>query len=370
MRTLLLAGAALLGAAAAAADPAKVAPGFTYHDGFGFWSGTVRSIIDRGMAAGTLRSLPSWSHRFSVAGTPYNYTLLGSDPAAGAATTVIPTVLVPIRLTVTGAGDAPLVFDMTPEMPSVIRSPIFTPAKFASGRLQFTDAMLHMEFPKAPKGWHLILSPSVAATIDVQATRRQVRIMHTQDGTALGVVTDGALLQQAIGQWISTNFSPDVHPIFFTLNVLVGGAFGYHSGIPNKAGDQLEVFTYTSWLEGAGKAFGIASPNADTLAHEEAEVVHDAFGTSKTRYWGDWFNNNKCFQPFIEVGDAVEDASGPVQNYREKTTVNGHEVVYTLQSEALLPWFERQYPSPALHNAYSFPNETALLGPAPLNCAK
>jgi hypothetical protein len=145
-------------------------------------------------------------------------------------------------------------------------------------------------------------------------------------------------------------------------------AFGFHGVHMNHAQTALTVYTYTSWLEGVNDIFSLPSPNADTFAHEISESTHDPFITSLTREWGDWFNNNECFQPYIEVGDAVEDAPAKVQNYHQKVIINGVAKTYVLQTEALLPWFERLYPSNAIHGAYSFPNEQALLGPAPFNC--
>jgi len=57
-----------------------------------------------------------------------------------------------------------------------------------------------------------------------------------------------------------------------------------------------------------------------------------------------------------------------VQNWRQPVLREGKEVFYTLQTEALLPWFERQTPSQALDGTYSFPNTSALTSAAPLTC--
>lgn len=357
------------GADSVPAPAVPINPG--YHVPPMFDMRALREAVVRGRVAGTLQSLPSWSHGFSIAGTAYSYTLLGTDPAAGPATTVIPAILVPIKLTISDfkVNGRPLVLDAAPVMRAVVSSPIFQASKFDSGNLQFTDAMLHAEFRGVPANWHLLLSPSIAPEIDVTATTKQVQVMQAKSGRYLGIVNDGNVFGKPINTWLYKNFAPGAHPIFVSYNSLFSGAFGFHSGVLNKAHTALEVFTYTSWLDGVNDLFTLPSPNADTLAHEEAEVVHDAFGTSVTLEWGDWFNHNKCFQPTIEVGDAVEDAPAKVQNYHQKITVNGKQLVYTLQAEALLPWFLREYPSSAIHGAYSWPNETAILGPAPLTCA-
>jgi len=55
---------------------------------------------------------------------------------------------------------------------------------------------------------------------------------------------------------------------------------------------------------------------------------------------------------------------------RWATQLGGAVKTYTLQTEALLPWFERQTPSPALNGAYSFPDQASLTAAAPLTCVK
>src|SRR5262249_50221585 len=101
-----------------------------------------------------------------------------------------------------------------------------------------------------------------------------------------------------------------------------------------------------------------------TLSHEMAETEHDPFITSRTLKWGDAFDSNKCFQSFIEVGDAVEDAPANVQLYAQAG--------FTVQVEANLAWFTRDK-SPGL--TYSFPSTIAFNAPssfspppAPLTC--
>jgi hypothetical protein len=284
---------------------------------------------------------------------------------------VIPTIIIPFRLTIPDhkVKGHELVLDATQTMKDVINSPIFTPAQWDSGNLQFEDGMLHAEFHPAPKGWHLIFAPSVAPTVDLVAPKGAVKIYQSKSGKYLGIIKGYTFFVEALNKVLRES-SPNTHVIIVTYNSLFDQAFGFHGVHLNKGRTEAVVYTYTSWLEGVDDLFTLPSPNADTLAHETSEVTHDPLITSKTLLWGDWFGSNKCFQKLIEVGDAVEDAPAKVQNYKEKTTINGKTKVYTLQTEALLPWFTRQYPSPALHGAYSWPNENAILGPAPLKCTK
>jgi len=348
----------------------KLNPGYHHPDFLGFHAGATHDALVRAQQAGTLETLPNWSHSFMINGQAYNYTLLGTDPAAGPATTTINTVLVPIRLTVPDVlvNGKPLVFDATKSMRRVMNSPIFTPAAFDSGMLQFADAMLHAEFQQAPSGWDLILAPTVAPTLDVVAPPGSVMAYQAKSGAYLGVVEDDSVLDQPIVQAVRKSYTPETYVIFVTYNALYADAYGFHGALMSKGGTAATVFAYNSWLVGVDDLFTLPSPNSDTFAHETAESVHDAISTSITLLWGDWFRNNKCFQKYIEVGDAVEDAPAKVQNYRQKVTIDGKKSIYTLQTEAMLPWFLREYPSSAIHGAYSFPGETAVLGPAPFTC--
>src|SRR5450759_1074956 len=95
---------------------------------------------------------------FQYARVQGSYTLAGRDPAQGG-TTTIPTVLVPITLSLdarTTAGK-PFLMDAAPDVPLALRSPVFSRFAFPSGgATQYADAMLRTTFPKAD-GWHTLL---------------------------------------------------------------------------------------------------------------------------------------------------------------------------------------------------------------------
>src|SRR5450756_161590 len=83
-----------------------------------------------------------------------SYTFVGRDPAQGG-TTTIPTVLVPVTLSFDAKKTAgkPFPMDAAPDVPRVLRSPVFSKFAFPSGgTTQYADAMLRTTFPKA-EGW-------------------------------------------------------------------------------------------------------------------------------------------------------------------------------------------------------------------------
>ena len=358
--------------AAVGALKPKLNPG-THHPDFTFLhSQATQDAIRSGLAQGTIETLPNWSANFTVSGTQYSYTLIGTDPAQGPAATLIPTIIVPIRLTIPDyiVNGQPLVLDGRHTIPAMLNSPIFHVSNYDSGHnLQFADAMLHAEFPAAPQDWHLRLSPSVAQPMDVSTTPGETDVYVAKSGKYAAVINDD-VVDLAIDKYIRRNFEPSAYVIFVTYNAVEADALGYHSALLNKAKTGLEVFTYSSWLEGLDDVFASPSPNSTTLSREVAETVHDPFGTSVTSVWGDWFNHNECLSNIIEVGEAVENAPADVRNTPQTVVVNGKKQTYIVQSEALLPFFTRQSPSTAIHGAYSWPDEAAITGPAPLYCAK
>jgi hypothetical protein len=324
--------------------------------------------------AGTLQTLPYWQGSFSIEGKDYNYTLLGQPPQNGGPTT-IKTIIVPIRLTLmdySSDGKNPIVLDATKIVPDILNSPIFRVSDFPTGWQQFGDAMLRAEFPTAPGSWHTLLKPTVAATLDIRVPQSGAIVYESKEGAQLAVITrDNVIDHQLLSMMREGAFAPDEFPIFVTYNATEIDALGYHAA-GFREGESIEnVFAYTSWLEGVDDLFSVPSPDAATLSHEVAETLHDPFTgdlSSLTLLWGDPFGGNQCFQNFIEVGDAVEDAPGRAV-YHEQVIGHGrHARVYTLQNEAMLPWFERKSPSDALGGAYTFPDPWVLKAPAPLAC--
>jgi hypothetical protein len=327
------------------------------------------------MDSGTLQTLPYWQGSFTIGPTSYNYTILGGNPQ-NSGNTKIKTVLVPLSITVSDYsldGQNALVFDATPVMAEVIGSPIFQVSNYLTGYQQFGDAMLRAEFPTAPANWHTILTPVIAATVNITIAAGGAQVFQATNGTLFANILDDSAIDDAILNLLHAGqFTPDEYPIFISYNSSEHDALGYHAAIFQENQTQENVFAYTSWLDGLDTLFApLPSPDAATLSHEVAETLHDAFNgdlESLTLEWGDAFNHNKCFQSFIEVGDAVEDAAAHTQLHQQVVGFGSQAHVYTLQTEAMLPWFERKTPSDALAGAYSFPDIWVLKQAAPYNC--
>lgn len=351
----------------------KLSTGFHHPDPFQYTS-SQKAQFAAALQAGSLQTLPFWQGSFTISGKDYNYTILGSAPQNGG-TTTIKTLIVPLRITISDYsidGSNPLVFDATQAVPQILGSPIFQVSDYITGIQQFGDAMLHAEFPSAAAGWKTLLSATVAPALDISVAPGGAQVYKAKSGQLFANILDDSAIDKTILTMLQQGiYPPDVYPIFVSYNSSEHDALGYHAAGVRASMTEENVFAYTSWLVGLDNLFSFPSPDAATLSHEVAETIHDAFIgnlTSLTLLWGDPFDKNKCFQPFIEVGDAVEDAP-PSISLHEQVVGFGHQAhVFTLQNEALLPWFERQTPSQALAGAYSFPDIWVLSSAAPLTC--
>ncbi len=129
--------------------------------------------------------------------------LPGRDPAQGG-TTVIPTVLVPVRLQFDARQVAgkPLSLDAAGDVPQVLRSPVFSRVAFrAEEPAQYVDAMVRATVGN-PTGWHTLLGqPEVrAVTVEVPVGYGYV-LTSKRTGTLLAMA-DAEYVQRAIFQKI------------------------------------------------------------------------------------------------------------------------------------------------------------------------
>src|SRR6266700_4008654 len=133
------------------------------------------------------QALPHWTGSFSVNGNSanragdrqtYSYTMVGTDPSRGSATTTIRTILVPLRAqfadgTVFDASSYPTQPLNTSAVNNLLNSPQFKPSPVYAGstnlgNTQYADAIQRGSFwdivsRKAPN-YHVLLKPEVYAT--------------------------------------------------------------------------------------------------------------------------------------------------------------------------------------------------------------
>lgn len=356
-------------AALAVASPVLAAPRFAVIDPLAGAGSALHRALGQAVDGGKIATVPTWTGSFSIKGKRYRFRFVGRPPDSRA--TRVPVELVAIRLTVPdGPGGRTIVFDASKIVDHIVGSPLFSPSPTYDGA-EFGDAMLRAEFPDSDPRWRTILRPVLGGEIDVTAPPGTVKISQAKSGKYFGFIKDSSIVNKPIAAYLKAHGSPDRISAFITYNSVEKFAYGYHSWKwADRAKRAIDVYLYSSWMEGIDDALGFPSPDAATLSHEIAETLHDPLIDSVTRKWGDPFRKNRCFQRLIEVADAIEFAGLRKLYARAEGVADGQPFEFTVQNAALLPWFARQEPSSAPYGAYSFPTAGILTKPAPMDCVK
>ena len=127
-------------------------------------------------------------------------TLPGRDPAQGG-TTVIPTVLVPVRLQFESAGK-PLTLDAAGDVPPVLRSPVFSKAVFGTTLTQYMDAMLRATVSGSSGGWHTLLGQPEVHPVTVKIPAGYGYVLTSKRTQTRLAMVDVEFVQRAIFQQI------------------------------------------------------------------------------------------------------------------------------------------------------------------------
>ncbi|TAN06526.1 MAG: glycoside hydrolase [Rhodanobacteraceae bacterium] len=300
------------------------------------------------------------------------YTFVGHDPAVQG-TTVIPVLLVPIRLEFAGKSDA---MDATPDVPHILRSPIFSKYDFAKGKpAQYTDALLRATFPQGARGHTLLGTPKVKA-ITIEIPPGHGYLLHSKrEGRSFAVV-DSQYVEQQLFRQIPKQRDRLVIAVthdttFYAMSdATVCCSWGTH-GVDRATGNSFVLGSYIHDAPGIVRDRDI-QPLTEQLAEFFNDPLHDpATYFHKDAAPGNWFATWR--RPF---GDHYCGGSGVGTNYflLEPTDSNlknnfpastpyvakAEGFDYHLQNVALLAWYLREGNA----QAYSFPDKAALKRPA------
>jgi probable HAF family extracellular repeat protein len=132
-------------------------------------------------------TIPHWSDSYTYQGLTYEYTMVGTDPKRGSATTTIPTVIIPIRFvfpagTTTespGFGVTDTEISIALEagaVDKIVNSPVFRPHDFSVGGVsvgntQYGDAFQRANFwgsvSNGSHDYHVLLGQPTVLPVDV-----------------------------------------------------------------------------------------------------------------------------------------------------------------------------------------------------------
>ncbi|MFN2578167.1 MAG: hypothetical protein ABR607_10805 [Pyrinomonadaceae bacterium] len=309
-----------------------------------------------------LLTIPHWSDSFSYHGLRYKYTMVGTDPKRGSATT-IPTVLIPIRfvfengLVMDASADS---IDGQTSIQGIINSPIFQSHDFnvggiSVGNTQYGDAFQRANFwdsvSRGSSDYHVLLGqPTVAPAFEVHVPEYAAFfITDTETGAPVPLI-EGGFLDQATNDAIrSANISPQTLGIVIWGNVF-GWGFGAFHGICEFPGGARTCIG-TGYHPRSPSYFGLEDVNL--LSHEVLEWMDDPFTENFTPGWNfpevtyphclSWFVSDK-----LEVADVLE-------FYLEgDVPINMGTATYHVADAVFLDYFTRTSPSRSANGKYSF----------------
>ena len=315
------------------------------------------STVEAALSPSNPATVPFWHSSFAYQGVTYPYQMVGTDPSGPAATTVVPTVIIPIDLTFHDVrGDASSTLNGSSIAGIAASSPLFNATTFAAtgDTTQYGDSIQRAEFAGvlgSPRYHVLLGTPTVApaAHIDVPASKGYVDD-PVGDGVSRGFITDSVWWRAQRRNLIDTyGITPNELVIMLTKDMAVGLALGVHSA--RATGSHIQTSIWASWLSPRWAVpFGF-QPSFDQdiqgLGHEVAEWLNDPFDGNSTPPWSFTLPPlvPQACSNALEVGDPLELAQFPV-------TLGA--TTYHFQDEAFLSWFARQTPSIGYFGRYSF----------------
>jgi hypothetical protein len=310
--------------------------------------------------ARTLATIPYWSGSFQSPikgkGQVFPYTMVGTDPAAGSATTVVPTNIVPISLSFSSGTR----LDGSTRVQSVIASPIFQSFYSQAGFTQYADAIYRASFfkiveEKSPS-WHVLLSqPAVLGTQYINVpTDKGLAFTGSHSGVPIGLMDVDWFTGQLRRLVSDLKLDPHALTIFLTDNafLFVGNPakcciVGFHSGLMSAQADstQLRTFVWASYND--PKIFDAPLQDVTALSHEIGEWYSDPFLSNVVPSWA-LPGSKACAANILEVGDPIE----VFHNMSFPVLLDGTS--YHPQDAVLFSWFARQTPSIGIKGRYSY----------------
>jgi chitinase len=339
----------------------------------------ILTIFSGGLIARAQGTAPT----FQAASGGKSYTLAGRDPAQGA-TTTIPTILVPVRLSFESKWVAgrPFVMNAGADVTSIVRSPVFSRFRVAGGSAtQYGDGLLRATFP-GNAGWHTLLGqPKVKpVTVTVPVGYGYV-LTSKKSGRSLALV-DIEFLQRELFKQIprqegSLVIAVTHNTAFYAYgDATVCCSWGTH-GVDSATGNS---FVMGSFLQAAPAV--VEDRDIQPLTEQLAEFINDPLRDPLRHADRGSVNGNAVPAWMHPVSTDAEGggcggtgiASAYVlleptdRNPRSEIPVSkpfvamANGAAWHLQNVALLPWYTGS--AEGAGRAYSFPNPNILTSAA------
>ena len=307
-------------------------------------------------------TVPYWSDSFSYQGFTYKYSMVGTDPKRGSATTTIPTVIIPMRFVFENG----LVFDAATDLidgqtsiQGIINSPLFqnydfTPGGTDVGNTQYGDAFQRANFwdsvSKRSPDYHVLLGqPTIAPSYQLFVPNNKFTLYAEGNGGLLPRIEE-TFLQQAVADAVTQAGIPPQKLVIVDWGDVIGTlTSGFHRSRPITGGTQ----TYIATSYHPRIPF-FRFPDIHVLSHEVLEWLDDPFTDNFTPGWDIVFSAYpRCLSDpitgdWLEVGDVFEFT--PVGTVA-LNTANG---AYHVQEGAFIDYFTRKTSSRSVNGQYSF----------------
>ena len=329
-------------------------------------------------------TIPTFTH--AIGST--SYTLVGRSPTQSAVST-IPTLLVPITLSfAAGSGDSrPFLMDTSPDVPSLLRSPIFSSFAFPTGgNTQYADALLRATFPLAAQ-WHTLLGLQQVHPVTITVPVGSGYVLTSRStGQSLAVV-DVAFLQRELFRQLPRQNGRLVLAVTRNTTFYADGdateccSWGTH-GIDSATGNS---FVLGSYLHDAPAI--VQDRDVQPLTQQLAEFVNDPLHDPLLPHTGAsnpgnivprWMrlasvsagDQGRCggariATPYflIEPTDTSPKNNIPAS---KPFLAQANGVTFHLQNAALLPWYTGSGGNSVngFGTTYSFPDPHVLTNPA------
>ncbi len=323
-----------------------------------------------------LTTIPHWTGEFSYHGITYPYTMVGTDPKKGSATTVVPTVIIPLRFVYADGvvtDTSTDLIDGQTAIHGIVNSPIFQPYNFKPGgtqvgNTQYPDAFQRANFWKdvstKASNYHVLLGQPTVLPVQTITIPADKGGFDPYFSTPVRFV-DIDFLQQSVEPLIGQlDISPLALPIFVTGSTVLESAtvsgLAYHSRVVTTPSGKrplqgAQTYIVTCYFS-QDSDFGLGPvSDVSALSHEVNEWLNDPFGISFTPGWNLPFSSSAQCDSGGIAGDRLE-VCDPLEYFDSAVAIAlpSDSFTYHVADTVFLDFFTRSDQPTAVNGQFSF----------------